>query len=390
MGELDLNKKKICLVITTRGNYAKMRSVIDLIKDERNMQLQIIVGGGAILSKYGNMSQAFIDNDIKVDRFIHFLVEGENPVTMAKSAGLAVTEFSTAFENLCPDVVVVIADRFECLPVAMTAGYMNIPTAHVEGGEVSGSIDESIRHAITKLSHLHFPATRSAAKRIERLGEDPNTIFPVGATSLDVIAKLDLKDMTPLFEAQERLGVGAKIDLRKRYLVVLQHPVTTEYKENLAHVNETIEAIKSLQMSTLWVWPNMDAGSDGISKGIRIFRERAKPDYVHFFKSLPIELYAPLLKNSACIVGNSSSGIREAAFMGVPTVNIGSRQDGRERGDNVIDVGYERKEIEEGILHQVSNGYYEPDFLYGDGKASEKIVKVLRDFEFKIQKKIAY
>jgi UDP-hydrolysing UDP-N-acetyl-D-glucosamine 2-epimerase len=382
--------KKVCLVITTRGNYAKLKSVIDLIKDDSDMLLQIIVGGGALLPKYGNMSQSFIDNGIKVDRFIYFLVEGETPVTMAKSAGLAITEFSTAFENLCPDVVVVIADRFECLPVAMTAGYMNIPLAHVEGGEVSGSIDESIRHAITKLSHLHFPATKAAAKRIERMGEDPKTIFPVGATSLDVMASLKLDDIACIMEAQQEIGVGAVVDLTKPYLVVIKHPVTTEYEKNLAHVNETIDAIKALKMNTIWIWPNMDAGSDGISKGIRVFREKEDADYVHFFKSLPIELYAPLLKNSACIVGNSSSGIREAAFLGVPSVNIGSRQRGRERGANVIDVDYDNKEIRRAIERQLDNGHYEPNYLYGDGKASKRIVKILRSFEFKIQKRITY
>jgi UDP-hydrolysing UDP-N-acetyl-D-glucosamine 2-epimerase len=390
MGADPVEKRRVCLVITTRGNYAKMKSVIELIGKDPRMELQIIVGGGAILHKYGNIAQSFIDNGIKIDRFIHFLVEGENPVTMAKSAGLAVTEFSTAFENLCPHAVIVIADRFECLPVAMTAGYMNIPVAHVEGGEVSGSIDESVRHAITKLSHLHFPATREAAKRIERMGEDPKTIFPVGSTSLDVIAGMNLDDVTTLMEAQQRMGVGAVIDLASPYLVVIQHPVTTEYEQNLAHVNETIQGMKALKMNMVWIWPNMDAGSDGISKGIRMFREREKADYVHFFKSLPIELYAPLLKNAACIVGNSSSGIRESAFMGVPAVNIGSRQSGRERCANVMDVVYDREMIQKAVRIQVEHGPYEPDFLYGDGKAGERIVKILKDFNFQIQKKISY
>jgi UDP-hydrolysing UDP-N-acetyl-D-glucosamine 2-epimerase len=390
VGATELKKRKVCLVITTRGNYAKMKSVIQSIQSDGGMELQIILGGGAILHKYGDIGRSLIDNGVKIDRIIHFLVEGENPVTMAKSAGLAVTEFSTAFENLCPDVVVVIADRFECLPVAMTAGYMNIPVAHVEGGEVSGSIDESVRHAITKLSHLHFPATEGAAKRIEKLGEDPRAIFPVGATSLDVIAGLDLDEIMPLMEAQKRTGVGAVVDLTEPYLVVVQHPVTTEYEQNLIHIRETIEAIDALGMRTVWIWPNMDAGSDGISKGIREFREKKAPAYIHFFKSLPIEYYAPLLKNAACIVGNSSSGVREAAFMGVPAVNIGSRQDGRERCDNLVDVGYDRGEIKRAIQAQVEHGPYEPDFLYGDGKAGERIVAILRDFQFRIQKRIVY
>ena len=385
-----MNKRKICLVVTTRGNYAKMKSVIKHIRADPGLELQIIVGGGAILAKYGNISQAFDQNGIRIDRVIHFLVEGENPVTMAKSAGLAVSEFSTAFENLRPDIVVVIADRFECLPIAMTAAYMNIPVVHVEGGEVSGSIDESIRHAITKLAHLHFPATRDAARRIEKMGESPDSIFPVGSTSLDVIAELDLSDICPLSELQKTTGVGAVVDLTVPYLVVIQHPVTTEYRENLAHINETIAAITRLKMNTIWIWPNMDAGSDGISKGIRLLRERENIDYIHFFKSLPIEYYAPLLKNASCLIGNSSSGIREAAFMGVPTVNIGSRQNGRERSENVMDVGYDREAIQSAVLRQVKHGTYPSNTVYGKGDAGSRMVEILRDFKFDIQKRITY
>lgn len=385
-----MKKRKICMIITTRGNYAKMKPVMEHINADPELELQLIVGGGAILPKYGSTAQALIDNNTRIDRHIHFLVEGENTISMAKSAGLAITEFSTAFENLCPDAVIVIADRFECLAIAMTAGYMNIPVAHVEGGEVSGSIDESIRHAITKLSHLHFPATEDAAKRIERLGEPKETIFSVGSTSFDVMAQLDLEDIAPLMNIQRTAGVGEEIDLSEPYLVVIQHPVTTEYEKNLAHVNETIEAVASIGMNTVWIWPNMDAGSDGISKGIRVFREAKKPDFVRFFKSLPIELYAPLLNNCSCIIGNSSSGIRESAFLGVPSVNIGSRQSGRQRASNVIDVDYDSKAIKDAILSQITHGAYEPDYLYGDGKAAGKMTRILKEFKFNIQKKITY
>jgi UDP-hydrolysing UDP-N-acetyl-D-glucosamine 2-epimerase len=382
--------KKICIIITTRGNYAKMKSVIQNIQSQSTLELQLIVGGGAVLPKYGNIVDSMEGLETPIDRVIHFLVEGENPETMSKSAGLAVIDFTTAFENLRPDVVMVIADRFECLAIAMAAGYMNIPIVHIEGGEISGSIDESIRHAITKLSHLHFPATEKAAKRIERMGEDPNTIFSVGSTSLDVIKELDLSNLKPVMDLQKTAGVGAAIDLSQPYLVVIQHPVTTEYENNLMHINETIGAIDSLSMQTVWIWPNMDAGSDGISKGIRIFRELKNPDYVRFYKSLPIEYFAPLIKNSACIIGNSSCGIREAAFLGVPSVNIGSRQLGRERGLNVKDVAYDAKEIKDAILQQIAHGPFDADFLYGDGHAGARIGEILNGFEFNIQKKMTY
>ncbi len=385
-----MNKRKICIIITTRGNYAKMKSVIASIQKDPELELQLIVGGGAILSKYGDIAQSLRNNGIKIDRYIHFLVEGENPVTMAKSAGLAVTEFSTAFENLEPDIVIVIADRFECLPIAMTAGYMNIPIAHVEGGEVSGSIDESIRHSITKLAHIHFPATQDAGDRIERMGEDSRSIFVVGATSLDVIRSLDLTDLNPIMEQQKSAGVGAIVDLNEPFLVVIQHPVTTEYEANFRHISATTAAIDGLKMNTIWIWPNMDAGSDGVSKGIRIYREEKNPKFVHFFKSLPIEQYAPLLNNARCIVGNSSSGIREAALLGVPSVNIGTRQTGRERCKNVIDVDYNTDDIKAAIRQQVAHGRYEPDHLYGDGKSGAKIVKTLKQYNFQIQKRITY
>lgn len=382
--------RKICLVLTSRGNYAKMRSVIELILADKDLQLQLIVGGGALLQKYGGIAKALTTLGVHIDRQVHFLVEGETPITMAKSAGLAVNEFSSALNDLQPDVVVVIADRFECLPLAMTAVYMNIPVAHVEGGEVSGSVDESIRHAITKLAHVHFPATQEAARRIERLGEVPGTIFPVGATSLDVIASIDLDDLAPVAALQQSEGVGAVIDLQEPYLVVIQHPVTTEYNKNFDHINETIAAIKKIGMNTIWIWSNMDAGSDGITKGLHLFMEREKPERIHFFKGLAIEYYAPLLKNAACLVGNSSSGIRESAFLGVPVVNIGSRQCDRVRGKNVIDVPYDRHAIMEAIEHQVKHGPYPLDPLYGDGKAGKRIVDTLKSSQFTLQKRIAY
>lgn len=386
-----MKKRKICVVLTTRGNYAKMKSVISAIQEQPEFELQLILGGMVILERYGGILDSVDANNLPVKRRIHFVVEGENLVTMAKSAGVAVTEFSTAFEDLQPDVVFVIADRFECLPVAVAASYMNIFVAHIEGGEISGSIDESIRHAITKLAHLHFPSSKGAARRIERMGEDASIIFPVGSTSLDVIRELDLEDLDPVRAHQKNYGLGEEIELIPgRYITVIQHPVTTEYENSLAQVRETISALEELRMPTVWIMPNMDAGSDGINKGIRIFRETRQPDYIHFFKSLPIELFAPLLENTACIVGNSSCGIREAAFLGTPSVNIGTRQHCRERAQNVIDVGYDRHEIAEAVRQQISRDRYERSDLYGDGHAAEKIVEVLRHREFKLQKTITY
>lgn len=384
-------KRKICLVLTSRGNYGKTKSIIQAANKHDDIELQVIIGGSLVLEKYGKILDSEYADSFQVDAKIHFLVEGETPLTMAKSAGLAVSDFATAFGNMNPDLVVVIADRFECLPVAMAATYMNIPVAHIEGGEISGSIDESIRHAITKLSYLHFPCSEEARDRIIRMGENAERVHLVGSTSFDVLANIQLDDLSPFDHLQEEKGVGKYVRAEKgKYLIVIQHPVTTEYEHNRDYIQETVDAIDRLEIPTFWLWPNMDAGSDGISKGIRQYREARSPGHVHFFKSLPIELFGPLLKNAGCIVGNSSSGIREAAFLGTPAVNIGNRQIGRDRGKNVIDVPNRSHEIVSAVRKQLEHGPFTPDHLYGDGSAGPKIVDIMASSHLQSQKINSY
>lgn len=386
-----MRSRKVCVVLTTRGNYAKMKNVITEIDAHPNLQLQVVIGGGLVLEKYGRILDDDVTKNIVVDRSVFFVVEGENPLTMAKSAGLAVSEFATAFSELQPDVVVVIADRFECLAVAMAAAYMNIPVAHVEGGEVSGSIDESIRHAITKLAHIHFPASVDAKERIINLGEREETVFCVGASSIDALCEVNLADLTAVNNFCQTHGVGAKQNFQIRdYLLVIQHPVTTEYQENYHNIRETIAAISHLGRPTVWIWPNMDAGSDGVSKAIREFRESGQADNVYFFKSLPIEIFGPLLKNASCILGNSSSGVREAAFLGTPSVNIGVRQNGRYRGDHVVDVDYDKEQIIDAVEKQSASGSYPPDYGYGQGGSAKEMVRRLAEEKILVQKTISF
>ncbi|MFB6355595.1 MAG: UDP-N-acetylglucosamine 2-epimerase [bacterium] len=380
--------KKICIAITSRGNYGHYRPIMEEIKQHPDLELQLMAGGGAVLHDYGKLVEDDKIGEFDVEKLLYFLVEGENPTTMAQSTGVAIQEFTSAFVDLQPDVVLAIGDRFEELALAIATTYMNIPLAHIAGGEISGSIDESIRHAITKLSHLHFPCTDTAARRIIQMGEPEENVHVVGTPSFDVMNELNLKDTSAVMEEQNKRGTGPVVDLDDEYLIVIQHPVTTEYEENFDYVNETIDAIHELHIPTIWLWPNMDAGSDGLSQGIRTYRENENPDFIHFFVSLPIEQFAPLLNNAKCIVGNSSTGLREAAFLGIPSVNIGNRQEGRERGGNVIDVPYDSTEIKQAIEKQLDHGPYKPDPLYGDGKTSKRIVDVLNRHEFDIQKKL--
>ena len=220
------------------------------------------------------------------------------------------------------------------------------------------------------------------------MGEDPADVYMTGCPSIDLIPMVDLARPDDLFERYG--GVGAEVHPNKPYIVVLQHPVTTEYGQGFAQVEQTLQAIDRIAMPTVWLWPNVDAGSDDISKGLRVYREQRSPDFVHFYRNFSAEDYLRLINGASCLVGNSSSGIREGAFLGVPVVNIGTRQQARERGPNVLDVGYDNQEIETAIRRQLAKGQYERSELFGDGKAGERIVEVLAKHEFKIQKRLTY
>jgi UDP-hydrolysing UDP-N-acetyl-D-glucosamine 2-epimerase len=359
------------------------------IRDHPDLQLQLVVGASALLDRYGTVLDVIERDGFQPDQRVFMLIEGETPSTMAKSTGLGLLELPTAFERLQPDVVLSVGDRFETMATALAAAYMNIPLAHTMGGEVSGNIDESIRHAVTKFAHLHFPACSEAAERIIKLGEDPETVFNVGCPRMDLVAEVlrgDPDGLSGVFEE----GVGGRFRLDEPFLIVSQHPVTTEYGEGEAHIGETLHAVRELGIPAIVLWPNADAGAEDIARGIRKFREHHDDSNLHFFKNLPTEDYIRLMARTSCLVGNSSSAIREGSFIGTPAVNIGHRQDGRQRGSNVLDVDHDRAQIRDAVRAQVEHGRYEHEPIYGDGRAGIRIADLLVDREVKIQKRIAY
>lgn len=381
-------RRKICIIVNSRANYGRVKSVMRAVTEHPDLQLQLIIGASALLYRFGNVRDHIASDGFEAQATVHSIVEGETPTTMAKSTGMAIIELATQFENLKPDVVLTVADRFETLATAVAASYMNIPLAHTQGGEVTGSIDESVRHAVTKLAHIHFPATRQAADYLVRMGEDPKTVHFTGCPSIDLIAGLDLTLPADIFTRYH--GVGAALDPGKPYLVVLQHPVTTEYGQGFAQINETLRAIEKLGMQTAWLWPNVDAGSDDVSKGLRMYREREQPSWLHLYRNFPPEDYVRLINHAACIVGNSSSGLREGAFMGIPVVNVGTRQQGREHGQNVAYAGYDGAAIEAAIRKQIAHGRYPSSIMFGTGDAGRKIADILATATFQIQKRLAY
>ncbi len=387
-----MRKRKICVVITARPSYSRIKTALTEIQKHPKLELQLVVAASALLDRYGTASR-FIEKDgFKITTKVFSVLEGENVTVSAKTTGLGILELSTVFNNLQPDIVLTVADRFETMSTAIAASYMNIPLAHVQGGEVTGNIDEKVRHAITKLADYHFVASDSAKNRVIKLGEDPDYVFNTGCPSIDLAKKIiDNRNNSNFDPISLYGGVGANSRIFKNgYLVVMQHPVTTEYKEARNHIEQTLYAIKNLNMPTFWFWPNVDAGSDGTATGIRAFREKHHDIPIRFFKNMEPEHFLQLLDNSYCLIGNSSVGIRECSYMGVPVVNIGTRQHKRDQGENVIDVPYSTEKIIDAISYWLMNGKPKQSLIYGSGNAGKKIADILNRVNLKSHKTITY
>jgi UDP-hydrolysing UDP-N-acetyl-D-glucosamine 2-epimerase len=385
-----LNKRKICVVITARPSYSRIKTALTAIQAHPALELQLVAAASALLDNYGKVVDTMESDGFAVAEQVYMILEGENLVTSAKSTGLGIVELATVFDNLKPDAVVTVADRYETLATAVAASYMNIPLVHVQGGEVTGSIDEKVRHAITKLADLHLVSTPKAAERVIRMGEDPASVHVTGCPSIDIAAGVMQNPALDFNPFEKYGGVGDTFDLLGGYLVAMQHPVTTEYEVARQQVTETLFAVREIGLPVFWFWPNVDAGSDATSRGIRSFREIEQPENMRFFKNMLPEDFLRLLYNSRCIVGNSSVAIRECSFLGVPAVNIGSRELGRERGKNVIDVDYRRSEISSAIRRHLNNGHYPSDQIYGNGNAGTRIANLLADESLTINKRITY
>ena len=378
--------KKICVVVTSRAAYGRLRSVLQAIKDHDKLTLQIVVAASAILPRYGTQAM-LLEDGFEVDFTALSCIEGHTHGSMAVGTGILIPELTTIFGVLNPDIVLAHADRFETIAVAIAASYSNIILAHTQGGEITGTIDESVRHAVTKLAHIHFPATTRADRNILRMGEDSRHIHLVGCPSIDLVRDSE-DDCTVDFRAS---GSGYEIDPNKQFILVVQHPVTSEYESATEQIEKTLIAVRSVDIQAVWLWPNIDAGSDEISKRLRMNRDQQKNDKIRYFSNFkPLE-YAYLLYHCECLVGNSSSGLREGSYIGTPVVNIGTRQEGREQAGNVIHVDHNTSRIKQAIESQIKHGTYPSSQLYGYGTAGIKIAEILAEkHSINIQKRLCY
>lgn len=385
-----MSRRKIVVVITARPSYSRVKTVLSAIQKHADLELQLVVAASALLDRYGSAVNYIEKDGFAIAAKVFNVLEGENLTAAAKTTGIGILELSTVFDNLKPDIVVTVADRFETMATAIAASYMNIPLAHIQGGEVTGNIDEKVRHAITKLADYHFVASESAKERVVKLGENPDFVFNTGCPSIDIASEINTIKGLNFNPYQKYGGVGSDPDLSNGYIVVMQHPVTTEYQNSRKHIEETLRAVNELDMPTLWFWPNVDAGADGTSTGIRAFRENHKLKNVHFFKNMEGDDFLVLLNNAKALLGNSSVGIRECAYLGVPVINIGSRQNKRDRGHNVIDVDYNKNEIIDAVHTVLKNGKSETSAVYGGGNAGSSIADLLVKVPLQFHKTIMY
>ncbi len=383
--------KKICAIIHNRANYGSIKSLLVLLKHNKDFNLQIIVGGSANLERFGSVNKIIKKDKFKIDKSINFVIEGNSPIEMAKSTGLAILEISNALNELKPDLVITIGDRYETMATAVSASYMNIPLAHTMGGEVSGTIDENVRHAVTKFSNIHFAATKLAKKNIIRMGEDKSYVFNVGCPRIDEVKHILKIEPSDLNNTINKFGVGSKLNLNKPFITIMNHPVTTEYGNGEKEISNILDIVNKINIQKIVFWPNPDAGSEDISRGIRKWREKFGDNKTRYFKNLEQKYFYHILNKTKCLIGNSSSGVREGCFIGVKNICIGSRQSGREIGKNTIMVKNDKKKILN-VLNKILENKEKKikDYRYGDGNAAKKIIRILKKINFKYEKKLKY
>lgn len=379
--------RKVCIVLVDRANYGRLKPVMRAIADHPEIQIQVVAAGTMVLGRFGKPVEVVRADGFHVDSEVYLELEGSTPATMAKSVGFGVVEFASEFQRLSPDLVVLIGDRYEALAAAIAAAYMNICIVHIQGGEVSGSIDESARHAITKFSHFHFPSTRRSAEYLIRMGEDPASILGVGCPSSDIARTLDGDLRAEILNAP---GSGAHLDPAQPFQLVIFHPTTTQYGGEHDQMRELLEALELVQMPTLLLWPNIDAGSDQISKAIRIFRDQTAPGWLRTATNLRPDHYLYVLRATACAIGNSSSFVRDASYFGTPVVLVGERQEGRETDVHVSRVPARAAEVAVAIRKQLRHGRYPASALYGDGNVSQRIADAVARVTPYRQKRLHY
>ena len=383
-------KRKICVVVTARASYSRVKSIMTAIKNRKDSELQVVTTCSANYEEFGNVAEIMEKDGFKIDEKIYSYVGAYSLACAPQTTGLTLMKLSEVFERLKPDIVITNGDRYETMATAVCAAYMNIMLAHIQGGDVTGNIDEKVRHAITKLADIHFATSETSYKRLLLLGEDPQKVFMFGCPAIDLVRDiygLEKLDFNP-FEKYKNFGNMNRMP--DKYYVVMQHPTTTQPEKARQNFEQTLAAIKKLNMPTFIFFPNADASASELKSAIEDFYHDNPDLPIHFFYNMQPEDFIKFIYKSQCLIGNSSVGIRECAYLGIPVVNVGDRQANRERGCNVIDVDYNADAVYDAVKKWETLVRPEQSLIYGDGGAGKKIADTLASVEIGTQKKLTY
>jgi GDP/UDP-N,N'-diacetylbacillosamine 2-epimerase (hydrolysing) len=363
-------KRKIAIIAGSRGEYGYFRPIIKEIIKNPNLDYGIIASNMHVLDSFGSSIKEIKKDRLKIHAAIHNTLDGYNPLTMVKSLSIFMMQLPEILHQMKTDIVLLAGDRGEQLIGAITGAHMYIPVAHIQAGELSGNIDGTTRHAITKFAHIHFAANKDAAERVKKMGEEKHRVFNVGAPMLDELVS---GFVTP----KEKIYKKFSLDKNKPIILMAQHPVTEEFSQSEKQIKETMKALDKLGHQAIIILNNSDAGSATIR---RVIFHHKKP-FMHIVPNMKRQDYAGLLNVADVIVGNSSSGLIEAPTFNLPTVNIGNRQKDRMRTVNVIDIPYSADGIIKAVRKSMSSAFRKKVSKcvnpYGDGKSSKRIVKIL-------------
>lgn len=367
-------KRKIAVVSGTRAEYGLLAPVMQEIQKSPHLELNLIATGMHLIDKHGYTIQEITKDAFPIKKIVPMYLHGTDDSIFSKSFGIGVIGFSQAFEELHPSLLLVLGDRLEILAAVIVAATMNIPIAHIHGGErsESGHIDESIRHAISRFAHIHFTSTKESSKRLQLFGEEPWRINCVGAPGLDVILNIPLKD-------KDSICRQLRLDPKKAIMICVQHSVLLEKERAYSQMQETMKALRRLGMQTVVVYPNSDPGGDKI---IEVIEQHRRYSNIHIFQNLDRLTFLSLMKAADVMIGNSSASIIESPAFHLPVVHIGTRNKGREHAENVLFVGHKAESIIKGVnialydkeFHQRVKKCHNP---YGDGNAGKRIVKII-------------
>jgi GDP/UDP-N,N'-diacetylbacillosamine 2-epimerase (hydrolysing) len=357
--------RKIAVVTGTRAEYGLLRNTLLEIKKDKSLKLYLIVTGTHLSETYGYTKNEIVNDGFEIYQEIPILSESCSRSKMSKEMGLLMSSLSQTFENIEPDFLLILGDRYEIFASASVAMTMNIPIAHISGGEITeGAIDDQIRHAITKMAHLHFPGNEVYANNIIRMGEEDWRVFNVGDPGIENIKLTQ-------FLNKEQLSIELGVEVDKNTILVTYHPVTLEIKSLEYQIDNLIQALSYLNYKVIITYPNSDYGSDLIIKKINNFASRN--NNVYLFKNIGTIKYLSIMKLCGAVVGNSSSAIVEAPYLKIPVVNIGNRQKGRLMAQNIISCEYNSLSNDFSIVAKSTTS------LYGDGNTSKEICKVIKN-----------